>query len=503
MATRTRWGAIALSLALLVAGCSNDDDDEAATAAGGTPVEVEAEEPSAPAFVEGDCPSPIPRAEGFRCGTVTVPMRRGDPGSPAVDLAVAVLPAPEPRQHEDPVVVVHDLEPTIAGYDGHAALPERVERDVVVFDIRGIGHSTPSLECTEIGYLTPISDTQEGGRQEYLDEIEKCRERLEGDGIDLSAYTTDAIAADVVDIRRALGYERWNVIGYGNNNYDDPGIASTEIVYELMRTDQGAIRSVTIEAPTPAQADPWTTQIENLARAIDEVTSACQVQTACAPAPPDFRASLAGNLQRPRTEHQLTSAAGDPVTVVMDTASVSHYTARGLAAPDYLPLVPALMDLPAEEVAEVIAATTGPEAMTVHGLLLSVLCRQVGAATSLEDRTPDTDIGLLMWGTIAQADSCSRWPAADPDGSKDEPVSSDIPTLLLVGQFDPIATMAGARLVASTLANAHVYEIPAATANPLGHSECAREIRNSFVQDPESEPDTSCVASVPPLQFSS
>jgi pimeloyl-ACP methyl ester carboxylesterase len=138
----------------------------------------------------------------------------------------------------------------------------------------------------------------------------------------------------------------------------------------------------------------------------------------------------------------------------------------------------------------------------VHGLLLSVLCSQTGAATGAEDRTTDTAVGLRMWGTIAQDDSCSRWSAAAPDGSEDEPVSSDIPVLLLVGQFDPNATVAGARLVASTLPNARVYEIPAATANPLGHSECAREIRNSFVQDPESEPDTSCLASVPPLRFS-
>ena len=125
MATRTRWGAIALSFTLVIAGCS-DDDDGAATAAGGTPVDVEAEEPPAPVFVQGDCPSPIPRAEDFRCGTVTVPMRRGEPGSPAVDLAVAVLPAPEPRQHEDPAVIIGQLEPTIAGYDGHAALPGRM-----------------------------------------------------------------------------------------------------------------------------------------------------------------------------------------------------------------------------------------------------------------------------------------------------------------------------------------------------------------------------------------
>ena len=80
-------------------------------------------------------------------------------------------------------------------------------------------------------------------------------------------------------------------------------------------------------------------------------------------------------------------------------------------------------------------------------------------------------------------------------------MTSDIPTLLLVGQFDPSSTAAGARLLASTLTNAYAYEVPAATSNPLGHSGCARQIRNAFVRDPDREPDTSCLLTVPPLEF--
>jgi pimeloyl-ACP methyl ester carboxylesterase len=367
-----------------------------------------------------------------------------------------------------------------------------------------MGGSTPSLECHEIDYLSQFPDPDPARRQVFLDQLDACRERLEAEGVELPAYTIEAIAADVVDIRRALGYDRWNIVGYGAQTNDDPGVTSTEVVLELMRTDGDAIRSVTMEAPTPPQLDPWTTQLAGLARALDEVSMACQEQPPCAAARPDLGATLADALARPRTEHELTSGHGDPITVVMDPAWLSLYLWRGIASFEFLPHIPSLTGATPEELAAVVASTTSPPAphdIGVHGVLLSALCPQTGAATSPEERGTDAGIGLEMWGTLVQADSCARWPSAEPDGALDEPVTSDIPTLVLVGQFDPNATAAGARLLASTLTTAQVYEVPGATANVLGHSDCAREIRNSFVSDPEREPDTTCLTAASPHRF--
>lgn len=500
-----RWSAVlAFALVLPLAACGGDDDTSGAAGEATTEPTDSAASPLAPELVEGECPAPIPRAEGFRCGTVAVPVERGIDGSPTLDLAVVVLPAPEPGLHDDPMVVIDRLEPTIAGYDGVAGLTGATGRDVVLFDVRGMGGSTPSLECHEIDYLSQFPDPDPARRQVFLDQLDACRERLEAEGVELPAYTIEAIAADVVDIRRALGYDRWNIVGYGAQTNDDPGVTSTEVVLELMRTDGDAIRSVTMEAPTPPQLDPWTTQLAGLARALDEVSMACQEQPPCAAARPDLGATLADALARPRTEHELTSGHGDPITVVMDPAWLSLYLWRGIASFEFLPHIPSLTGATPEELAAVVASTTSPPAphdIGVHGVLLSALCPQTGAATSPEERGTDAGIGLEMWGTLVQADSCARWPSAEPDGALDEPVTSDIPTLVLVGQFDPNATAAGARLLASTLTTAQVYEVPGATANVLGHSDCAREIRNSFVSDPEREPDTTCLTAASPPRF--
>ena len=507
----TRAASIALVLVLAAAGCSGDDDDEARTSddtattteradTGTTGDRTDAE----PEFAEGPCPRPIPAAEGFRCGTVEVPVRRDDPSSPTIDLAVAVLPTPEPGLHDDPLVVVDKMRAALVRYEGVAPLPERVGRDVVILDIRGTGRSTPAVHCDEVDYRMQIAEVDAALRAPYLDALSECRDRLEADGVDLTAYTVDAIADDFIDVRRALGYDTWNVLGFGQAE-PDPGATSTDIVFELMRRDGDAIRSVIMESPTPAQLDPWSSHVENLARAIEALITACEEQASCAAAHPDLRERVVESFRAPRTEHAATSSVGDPITVALEPALSGMYNAIGIGSPEFLALMPALLTLPPEEVAAVIAANTGPldPGDENNGILLSVACPMTGSDTMPADRAAETELGVVSWGLLPQADTCDRWNVAEPNPVLDEPVTSDIPTLILTGALDPYNNIAGSRLVASTLANAFVYEIPSVSVNPLGANDgCAREIRNAFVDAPDREPDSSCLATVGPVPFS-
>jgi pimeloyl-ACP methyl ester carboxylesterase len=73
-----------------------------------------------------------------------------------------------------------------------------------------------------------------------------------------------------------------------------------------------------------------------------------------------------------------------------------------------------------------------------------------------------------------------------------EPVKSDIPTLILGGQFDPNAAEEDMERLAATLAKSYKYELPW-----MGHSvssnECANRMIRAFIEDPSKAPDSSCV----------
>ncbi len=74
-------------------------------------------------------------------------------------------------------------------------------------------------------------------------------------------------------------------------------------------------------------------------------------------------------------------------------------------------------------------------------------------------------------------------------------VRSDIPTLIVAGQYDPITSPAWGELVAKTLSASAFVEFPG-----QGHgqfvAECPRSIRSAFLADPSRPPDTTCVAAM-------
>jgi pimeloyl-ACP methyl ester carboxylesterase len=71
----------------------------------------------------------------------------------------------------------------------------------------------------------------------------------------------------------------------------------------------------------------------------------------------------------------------------------------------------------------------------------------------------------------------------------------------MAGQFDPITPPSYGRLAAQSLSRAHFVEFPA-----MGHATlypgCPTQIVAAFLDAPQQAPDTSCVATMPGLDFS-
>ncbi len=92
--------------------------------------------------------------------------------------------------------------------------------DVIAFDQRATGLSLPSLACTEtFDYpLDKAGDPTEYVRR-FSEKARACADRLQQQGIDLSAYNTNENADDLEDLRKALGAEKISLwgISYGTH----------------------------------------------------------------------------------------------------------------------------------------------------------------------------------------------------------------------------------------------------------------------------------------------
>jgi hypothetical protein len=142
-------------------------------------------------------------------------------------------------------------------------------------------------------------------------------------------------------------------------------------------------------------------------------------------------------------------------------------------------------------------------------MMLSVLCN-----ADLVGRTPEDLLNItaeLPPQLVSTADMeftieygafgiCENWPVQEAGLSVKEPLISDIPTLVLEGEFDPVTPPEYGQLVAGYLSNGYYFEFPG-----VGHdvisNECARQIAGAFIANPTQAPEATCISQMPGVAF--
>jgi pimeloyl-ACP methyl ester carboxylesterase len=154
-----------------------------------------------------------------------VPRRRDEPDGPRMQLRVVRLPATAGDGKATPVVY-------LAGGPGGSGVGTargprwpvfeqvRRETDVLLFDQRGTGLSKPPPPCP---HIQRFDDAKPLDREAALAALShtaaRCIAHWREEGVDLAAYTTAESAADLEDLRRALGVPQISLWGmsYGTH----------------------------------------------------------------------------------------------------------------------------------------------------------------------------------------------------------------------------------------------------------------------------------------------
>jgi pimeloyl-ACP methyl ester carboxylesterase len=95
----------------------------------------------------------------------------------------------------------------------------RTLADVVLFDQRGGGHSQPKMTCPQTQNVGADRQVDRSALIPAMRALAACRDHWQQQGVDLAAYNTVENAADVNDLRLALGYQKVTLIGgsYGSH----------------------------------------------------------------------------------------------------------------------------------------------------------------------------------------------------------------------------------------------------------------------------------------------
>src|SRR5256884_8424987 len=178
-------------------------------------------------FRSAPCPFPvgsgIVEGKTLKCGYVTVPESRSNPKEGMVQLAVAIFKSPNVQNDPNPVVRLEGGPggPSLdnwARYITSANYATFVfNHDLIMFDQRGTGYSTPSLKCPEtlqnqFETLDKHLSATDFERLQ-LQALRACHDRLVRSGVDLNTFNALENAADVHDLILALGYKQANLYG--------------------------------------------------------------------------------------------------------------------------------------------------------------------------------------------------------------------------------------------------------------------------------------------------
>ena len=443
-------------------------------------------------------------ATAAQCGTVEVPETPTALNGRSIGIAVAVLPANTLNPKPDPLFM-------LAGGPGQSAAAiaplagllsgVRRNRDIVLVDQRGAGHSAP-LKCAALSPRDPFDALLDLFATDTAPA--DCLAELRSNGnLDVAQYTTPAFVADLERVRAALGYDRINLWG---------GSYGTRVAQEYLRRHPDRVRSVVLDGVAPPamriSLDVWRSREAALA----DVLAACAADAGCNRAYPDLDATLERMREALDGSRQVTVV--DPRTGVAHDVPLSFDVVIGalqalVYAPELASLIPPLIaKSQAGDYAPLFAA-----ALTISSDLAESLSLALHyAVTCAEDAprvTPDEAskvFATLKAPALAQRNlaACDGWPRPALPADFFSPVESDKPVLILSGGLDPVTPPANGEIVARTLPNSR-HVIAAGYGHIVSPHACAPQLIEKFVEDasfaslPKSCLDHFAASKRPPL----
>lgn len=420
---------------------------------------------------------------------ISVPERYPDQGERQIELAVGVLKATNPEPGNLPLLI-------LSGGPGDSGIvffsnieltnnfinTIRQDRDIILLDQRGTGYSDPALFC------------------EADEDVATCRERLSEVGSELSAFNTETTTSD---IERVLDYLEIPQVDIYSVSY------GTFLAQNIMRQIPQHVRSVILDSTVP------TTTAVSRARdagkvvqlAFESLFADCKKTAKCRADFPNLENVFWALIARAKVAPvsiTVTKSTGSQTYSMDDVSLISAFETL-FVLKSIVPHLPGAIyalysgESSSPDIQAVFGVeTTSNSKTTASGDFRSVFCRDIGTFTTLEE-TLATDATLkssmtVYSDTLAKQiySACDIWAVGKASDSLRETVTSEIPTLILAGELDTKTDPAWGELVHRSLSNSYYFRFPR-TGHGLIQQDCAQDMIHNFLQNPQQQPDSSCL----------
>jgi len=445
-----------------------------------------------PCYIGADGSATSTRAT---CGTFTVPENRQQPDK-TIELNIAVLSSTSKERVNDPLLLLAGGpgQGTVDTFAGIAPLFEKLlpDRDVVMVDQRGTGASNPlRCEIDEDEYEA-LSDPDSDAWKTWTQE---CHASLDAD---TTQYTTSTAIEDLEAVREALGYEQWNLYG---------GSYGTRKALTYMRMYPEAIRAVILDSVVAQDEALGVSHEANLRSTLSRIFKKCNQDEACQEAFGDAEQQMWKFLdqlaQQPIEMRLQDTSTGEFETVTM-TREYAVIALRMFSySPETMGLIPLMVSLANHGQPETMAYQAQMMMNNLNQGLNNALEMSVTCAEDVPFMPEFTNVTNSLFGDelfeLMRA-RCELWESIPVDPAFKEPVSSDIPTLLLAGEYDPVTPPEFAEKAMATLSNSQLL-VAQGQGHIVGTRGCMPKVLTAFIKDPQEELETDCMDNFQDLSF--
>jgi pimeloyl-ACP methyl ester carboxylesterase len=450
---------------------------------------------------------------GAVCQTIVVPENHSKPTGKSIDLEIMVLPSLGTGKKGPPLIILPDLggQGTTVAND-FARLAVRKTNDLVFVDQRGTIPGKPNLSCegsdTEGTLNFFVVDPLDVEIARSGKEAKKCFDGYRAAGVDIDAYNSSEAANDLPLIVKELRVPKANFYGLG---------IGARVVLQAMRAHPAVVNSAILDSAEPPSTPSWFTPSERLAtgnEGLEALYKACAAQPGCAASRGDLKAKIIALRDKfnkaplgvpvdTREGKQTVRITGNDATALILQLTLE---------PTTLPLAPSVIDaLATSDLATLSgllsALFAGPPGVTEEvpaqsGLFLAQLCidsgyREPTAADKAAMAPASWTASSLALGSAPECLAANVKPLP---ASFRTPVTSNIPTLFLVGDLNPLGTPSLSKKAAGTLKNSTLVTFADQTRGVLLPSPCAQKVVGSFLSSPTNV-DKSCAAKLTGPKF--
>lgn len=438
-----------------------------------------------------------------QCSSLPVPLDRGGAGVAAepgtVVLKIARVPALDRRSTATPLFLLAGG-PGQSAIDLYAAFSAafarvHLNRDIVLVDQRGTGSSAPQT-CE----FPEDWDTARNTPAEITAATRRCLDRL---GSRVRFFTTEAAVHDLEAVRQAMNLPRIDLYAasYG-----------TRVAESYLREHPDRVEAMVLDGVLdPEQPIGPATPLDG-EHALHLILARCLAAPACARAFPQLMTQWQaletrfGPTQVPIRLPDATTGKPEPLqfdrTLFGAAFRLLSYSSVESS------LVPYLIDQAYQGDVLTLASLAVSAAHNIGkqlavGMQNSVICsedwpsiRKTGFDRATLERTY---MGTDQLDALAQI--CALWPRGPVSANLHAPLRSNVPTLLLSGEADPVTPPAAAARVAKGLSRSRHLVLAGEGHGQLANG-CVPRLMAMFLDRPDPALlDTSCLKLHRPAPF--